>query len=174
MRSTVLAVAIITCGCTPTTASNGGGEAGAGADAGDAAAALAARTCSVSLATACATDPGLAGLLAGRCVASFDEALLCSTWGHSGSNAIVRECAGFHVVHLWNVEPHSVYFYSLSDGKLLAFGYTTLTNHPSTDGVLICSGGPDGLVLPQECANPLNAEPCQASDATAPDAATTD
>jgi hypothetical protein len=116
----------------------------AGGDQAQDAGTQASSPCETPLAGVCT-----AGHLQYTCVPTFDEAKQCSTW--PGARAvygvhIVESCAGYHVVHLWNVEAHQLLFYDRDSGALVAVGWA--------DGSgLHCQGGPLRLALPWACAN---------------------
>jgi hypothetical protein len=137
--------------CSASSATSDSRDASAADDRAQDAGTQASSPCETPLADVCT-----AGHLQYRCVPTFDEAKQCSTW--PGARAacgvhVAESCAGYHVIHLWNVEVHQLLFYDHDSGALVAVGWA--------DGSgLHCQGGPLRLVLPWACTHDGAASSC--------------
>ena len=93
-----------------------------------------------------------------KCVTQFSDA--CSSWPTGFSVDVSYDCAGYDVVHLYDVDVGQHFFYDRSTGALVAVASTGAAP-PTTQ----CLAGPATFALPAACLN--IGSPCLAGDAGA-------
>jgi len=115
--------------------------------------------CAMSLASACCRGNGPAI----PCPAAWSNAAVCATTWAPGIPSAA--CGGYNVVLASSIdEPAAYWFYSATDGTLVATGWG------DAEG-FVCSGGPGSITIPADCISTWEGSPeigCAVADAEAP------